>query len=324
MTSPTIDTSSPLIFDHALRKEWGVGVLAWEDGGKRGYLFEDGEERTMASGFHQLMRKVEKPTAEQVAAHERLRRKLAARETAQTPGTGPKFLDQLTRLLELYGAGLLDPKWVAEVRGEGAERRLPGHRAAMILEAKEQLSQAALDALLSSHSYGQIWEQIVALLGRTDLVPAAQLKKPKAADHEQQRNLALAARELLYGGAAYEQRFDRYVAALAALGEPARWEMATALSALVHPTQHICVHPAAFRLQVKATGSRGSSPARPSAAGYTRMLAVARFIFTKLTEQGQTPRDLFDVHDFIRLTLAPAPKMAAKTQSKLAARRERA
>ncbi len=310
MTSPPSHTGPLSIFDHSLRKEWGVGILAWEDGGKRGYLFEDGEERTMASAFYQLMRIVEQPTAEQVAASERLRRKLAAREQAHSSATetGPRVLDQLMRLHKTYAAGLLDPKWVADIRGEGAEQRLPGHRAAMILEAQEQLSRAALDALLSSHSFGQLWQQVTTTLSHTDLVPASQLMKPRYADNEQQRSLAVAVRELLYGAAAYEQRFDRYVTVLAALGEPPRWEMATALSALVHPAQHVCVHPAAFRLQLKATGSRGTAPARPSASGYTRMLAVARFVSAKLTEQGQAPRDLLDVYDFIRITLIPAPK----------------
>ncbi len=309
MTSPTSDAGSHSIFDHTLRKEWGVGILAWEDGGKRGYLFEDGEERTLASGFHQLMRKVEKPSAEQIEAFEHLRRKLAAREQAQPSagGIGPKFRDQLVTLHATYAAGLLDPKWVADIRGEGAEQRLPGHRAPMILEAQERFSKTALDALVNSHSYGQLWEQVTTLLSQTDLVPASQLKKPRPADQEQQRGLAFAVRELLHGTGAYEQRFDRYLAGLAALGEPPRWEIATALSALVHPAQHICVHPVAFRRQLEATGSRATSPARPTAAAYTRMLGVARFVSSKLTEQGQPPRDLLDVYDFVRVTLAPAP-----------------
>ena len=33
MTSLPSETGSRSIFDHALRKEWGVGILAWEDGG---------------------------------------------------------------------------------------------------------------------------------------------------------------------------------------------------------------------------------------------------------------------------------------------------
>lgn len=314
MTSPASDIGSPSIFDHVVRKEWGVAILAWEDGAKRGYLFADGVERTMASAFQQLMRKVEQPSAEQIAVSERLRQKLAVPKIAHSSATGigATFLEQLSRLQETYAAGLMDPKWAADIRGEGVEQRLVGHRAPMIQEAEEQLSSTALDALVSSHSYRQLWERVITVLSHSDLVPVAQLKKPRLANDEQQRSLAIAARELLYGAGAFDQRFDRYLAALAGLGEPPRWEMATALSALVHPAQHVCVHPTTFGVQLKRAGSGSAAPARPSPSGYKRMLAVARLISTKLTEQGQAPRDLLDVYDFIRITCSSSRPPATK------------
>ena len=67
MTLATDLSLVPSIFAHATRQDWGVGVLAWEDGGKRGYLFADGEERTLASGFYDLMGRVEQPSPEQEA-----------------------------------------------------------------------------------------------------------------------------------------------------------------------------------------------------------------------------------------------------------------
>ena len=67
MTLATDHSPVPSIFAHAARQDWGVGVLAWEDGGKRGYLFADGEERTLASGFYDLMGRVEQPSPEQEA-----------------------------------------------------------------------------------------------------------------------------------------------------------------------------------------------------------------------------------------------------------------
>ncbi len=267
----------------------------------------------MANGFHELMRKVEKPSPDQKAACVRLQRLLAARAKAQssTPGvSGPTFSDQLDRFRESYPAGLLDPKWVLEARGEGAVQRSPRHRAALVEEAHEQLSAAVLESLIGSQQYEQLWDLVVSVLGHTDLVPTVQLKKPKSVSNERQRDLAVAVRELLYGKGLYQPRFDRYVAALAAYsGEPARWEIATALSAVVYPTEHMCVHPMVFRLQLKAVGSRETAAARPSSAAYKRLLAVSRIIAKKLTEQGEVPRDLLDVHDFIRSTLKAAPKV---------------
>lgn len=316
MTLATDDTRLPSLFSHSTRKDWGVGVLAWEDGGKRGYLFEDGEERTMASGFYQLMRKVEQPTADQKAASLRLQRVLAARATASSAlgVTGPSFSDQLARFHDAYPAGLQDPKWIEEVRGEGAAQLTSRHRAAPVREAHEQLSAAALDALLGSQRFEQVCDIVVRLLGLTDLVPTAQLRKPKSMTPERQRDLAVAARELLYGKLPYEQRFDRYVAALGAYtGEPARWEIATALSALVLPAEHICVHPSVFRLQLKAMGSRATAAVRPTGAAYARLLVVTRAIAKKLTDHGEAPRDFLDVHDFIRTTLKPVAKPRAAT-----------
>ncbi len=313
MASATNDSGSPSLFNHTTRKDWGVGVLAWEDGGKRGYLFEDGEERTMASGFHQLMRRVEQPNPEQKAAYDRLRGLLAARENAKSSSPrphGPSFLDQLSKLHETYPTGLVDPKWLTEVRGEGVEKRTPRHRDAAIREVEEVLSASALDALISNQRYTQVWELVVATLSHTDLVPTAQLKKPKAVDAEHMRVLALAVRELLHGKTPFEQRFDRFLSALASvIGESVRWEMATALISLAQPTEHICVHPTVFRHQLKATGSRGTAPARPTSVAYARMLGVARLVAKKLGEQGQVPRDLLDVHDFMRVTFGPPPKV---------------
>jgi hypothetical protein len=317
------DTRLPSLFTHTTRKDWGVGVLAWDDGGKRGYLFENGAERTMASGFHELMRKVEQPSPDQKAASLRLQGVLTARAKAQSspPASGPSFSKQLASFHESYPAGLLDAKWVEEIRGEGAPQRAPQHRAPLVKEAQEQLASTVLDSLLSGQRFEKVWDLVISVLGHTDLVPAAQLKKLKSAHSEHQRELAVATRELLHGKGAYEQRFDRYVAALAAhSGEPTRWEVATALSALVHPTEHLCVNPAVLRQQLKAIGSRATAPARPTSAGYTRLMAVARAVAKKLTEQGDVPRDMLDVHDFMRITLK-APAKARAPSARPSARR---
>jgi len=320
MTVAPNASRAPSLFAHKNRKDWGVGVLAWEADGKRGYLFDNGEERTMASGFFELMRRVEHPSAEESAAYARLQGMLAARAKADDSARrGATFADYVERFRETYTDGLQDAKWLAEVRGEGAERRVARHRDIAVAEARKKLAASALDPLIEGHKYDELWTLVTTVLSRTDLVPSAQLKKPKAATAEQQRGLALAARDLLYGKTTpYEQRFDRYLGALTAYyGEPARWEIATALSALVHPTDHVCVQPSVFRQQFKATGSPGTVGARPTNAAYAKLLTIARFVGTQLTGQGETARDLLDVLDFIRIALKPPAKVrVAKAASR--------
>ena len=328
MTLATDHSPVPSIFAHATRQDWGVGVLAWEDGGKRGYLFADGEERTLASGFYELMGRVEQPSPEQEAISVRLHRMVARRGHARhavTEAQGPTFLDQIVRLRETYPEGLQDSKWVGEVRGEGAQSRSLRHRDALILEAREQFSAEKLDALIGNQHYAQVWELIASVLGHSDLVPKVQLKQPKAASYEQQRDLALAVRELLYGKGPYEKRFDRFVAALAAhTGGPAYWEIATALSAVVYPTDHMCVQPAVIRKQLKTICSPGAAPAaKPSGAEYNRVLAVARVVTKKLGEQGEVPRDLLDVLDFMCLSLKPGAKVRPASAKQKAAGAEK-
>ena len=61
MTQPANESRLPSLFAHTSRKDWGVGVLAWEADGKRGYLFENGEERTMANGYFELIHFIDQP-----------------------------------------------------------------------------------------------------------------------------------------------------------------------------------------------------------------------------------------------------------------------
>jgi hypothetical protein len=315
MATVNDDSQFPSLFTHRLRAAWGVGVFAGETDGKRRYLFENGEERTLAGGFHDMMRRVEKPDAEQQATYARLRAELARREhgdhAAPSKPSGFAFPDQLARLHETYPAGLSDPKWTAESRGEGAEIRAPRHRQPTIRDAQEKLSREALTSLIKGQQFAKVWEQVVAVLRQTDLVPSAQLKL-KAVGGEAERDLALALRELLYGKAVFGTRFDHYLAAFqAAFGQPPHWELATALSALVHPTEHVCVDPAVFRKQLKASSSRRTIPAQPSSAGYASCLALARLVANKLAEQGEIPRDLLEVRDFVAFTLKGPPRKSA-------------
>jgi len=315
----SIENPFPPLVRHSVRADWGVGILAGEKDGKHRYLFESGHERTLASGFSTMMLRVEKPSDDERAAYARLRGILAARSPAE--GARPGALDfgeQLRTFHAAFPGGLSDPRWVAELRGDGVPVRAPRHRAALIEEAGRLLSQKSLDTLASAQQFGQIWESVAKVLSRADLVSGAQLKLKQPVD-EQKRNLGLAVRELLHGAAAYDVRFDRFCTTFAtAFGTPIRWELATALSAVVHPTEHVCVESTAFKKQMKASGVHRPVPAQPSGSGYASFLAMVRMIANKLSEHGELPRDLFDVRDFITLTLAPAPKKKAKPKPKSA------
>jgi hypothetical protein len=115
--------------------------------------------------------------------------------------------------------------------------------------------------------------------------------------------LAEATSSLLHGPESYDHRFDRWIAAYASVFRDApSWQTATALSALSAPVEHVYVEPAAFRKQLKALGRPNAFSARPVGAVYTRCLAAAQALANMLATRGEMPRDLLDVHDFIRAT----------------------
>jgi hypothetical protein len=308
MTAAIDDSPLSGLFAHALRADWGVGVLAAESDGKRRYLFEDGRERVLAPDFFAMMRRVETPSREQQATYVRLKNALLARRSnaSQAKAPGLSVSEQIARLRETYATGLADPGWDTDVRGEFAAERTPHHRHATIRDAQERLSQKSVEELIEGRHFGRVWDQVAQVLSQTDLVPRVQVQQTPAGT-EQERSLALAVRELLYGVSPYDERFERFLAAFAAaFAAHARWELATVLAALVHPAEHVCVDLAAFRRQARVNSSCRSVATRPSGAAYTRLLAMARRVADRLGAAGEAPRDLWDVREFIAFTLRPA------------------
>src|ERR1051325_9456816 len=115
MTMQATDPTFPSLYAHSLRKEWGVGVRSAEKDGKQSYLFENGEERTLAAGFSELMHRVDAPSAEQQGV---LAGRARDSDTSKKP-TGWTLANQLAKFRESYPAGVSDPDWIELVRGGG-------------------------------------------------------------------------------------------------------------------------------------------------------------------------------------------------------------
>jgi hypothetical protein len=316
------ESDFPVLYAHGTRKDWGASVLAGEHDGKRSYLFETGEERTMGGGAHDMMRKVSPLNSEQQATLARLTALVARRRGLPDPSRAAGFvlLQQLGDLHKAFPQGFADTAWQSENRAG----RL---RSTVAAEAQQTLSLKALDAQLKAQQFDALWAAVVAVLRSTSWVPADQFTPPPGVGLGL---LAAATRELLYGSATLEQRVDRFVAAYeTAFRRSPRWETATALLALVFPREYVLVDITSFRKQLKALGSKGSLPARPAGASYSRCVNIAGIVSAKLTENGEVAQDLLDVHDFIRFTLkaqsparrakAAKPAKAAKAPKKKAA-----
>lgn len=306
------DSEFPALFAHGTRKDWGVGVLAGVRDGKRTYLFEGGEERVMGSGAHDMMYKVTPLDADQRNTLARLTALVARRQGLpdSSKAAAVLLLDQIAGLRRAFPQGFADPAWQSEKRAARA-------RDTVVPQAQRLLSLSTLDAQLKAHEFDTLWASATQVLVTAGLVPAAQLGPAPTLGLSL---LAGSVRELLYGTAAIEQRVDRFsVAFETGFRRPPRWETTTGLLALVSPDTQVLVDVPSIRKQLKMLGAKGTVPQSPSGAGYVRCLNAARVVASKLTEQGEVPQDLLDVHDFIRFTLKTnSPPRRAKAPSKKA------
>jgi hypothetical protein len=300
MNQALSDREFPNVFSHKKRADWGIGVLSGEQDGKRRYLFEDGEERIMGAGGIALMLKVDQPNRDQQAACARLLALLAKREgrneTTESPGASA-VLKQLERLHKKYHGGFFGKEWRSDDKNTFARQT----RVSFAPKVQAALSLSNLERLEQAESFGSVWDSVVSLLGQSGLV-ASPLRNTSLA--EQQRLLSERTRQLLHGSDSYEARFDRFLAGYESVfRETLSWQAATALSALMSPVDQVYVEPTSFRKQLKALSRPGTFGARPSGAAYSRCLAMAQALANMLAARGEVPRDLLDVHDFVRVTV---------------------
>lgn len=314
-----IDTN--IIYRHNARADWGDAILAWDRGGKRGYMFEDGKLRVFKDGWYHHLSEVDQPLPKAAATAARLQRKLGL-DALRRPikHDGMSFEDQLTVFEMLYPQGFTADGWAIDKRGEGAKRRLKRHRDIAIADARERLDAGRLDVLITADHIDEAWGEVIAVLDGTDLVTKRHVAGLRELGTEARRSLVECVRGLLWGDESYEVRFERFVATLALLtGKEPSWQLATVLSALVHPDQHIAVRPNIMRAQAAWMAPNLAWSKVPTAPLYTRLQRMAEAVREELRQAEQAPRDLLDVADFMWTTLRPkARKLLEETNSGIA------
>ncbi len=319
MSETTIEASNHhAVFEHAKRREWGLGVIAWEDGNKRGYVFENGQLRILAEQFYPLMREVDRPQDEVEALFVALRPEIdaarreagvALRAARPQSASAMSIDDQIKVFHEEYAEGFLDPRWIRTYRSAGSGKRSERLRDAVVARARGELSANELGALAANHDLVAISQRALGLARQSGLVSPSDLGAIAGDRPDALRDLALPLLELLHSQSGYASRLDRFVGTFQrAFGRAPGWTLVTVLPALVHPDEHAVVHPTSIREQAKWMAPQLVLPKTPSAAAYARCLSMVRLVSTRLRESGEQPRDLLDVHDFIRATTRPAAK----------------
>lgn len=301
--------SEPL-YRHLKRAEWGLGILAWEQPTKRGYQFQDGVLRIIDQGYYDLLREVNHPPegATALVADLRSRAKLVVNRRPQVTRAkdpGLSFAEQVQIFRIKFPQGFADEKWKSSIRGAGASRRLKRHRQPAIDQLGGEINEEVLQQALDNGRSAEVVDTVVTLISRTNLVNAKELSALRELSAEQHARYVAALRELLFGEAPLERRFDGFAAAQ---GKRGTWQQVTAPVALVQPESKVCVQPTMFRRQAQVLEPSLSVSAGPVGRIYVRLAAMVRRIGGLLEEASLPPADLMDVFDFMSITLLPSAR----------------
>jgi hypothetical protein len=307
-TAPAADMGA--LYQHSVKPEWGLAILAWERDGKRGYRFEDGTLRIFKKGFFKFLTEVD-VAADKTRALARALRRDADRNTnnaASLPDEEDRvaFTDQIAFFRSVYPDGFSGKAWLGKKRGEGAKKRLKRHRDAAVDDARDKLAKKALDKMIDAGDFDGVMASLVAVLDGTDLLTKKRVDTIRGITGAKAEKIATALRDILWGEGAFAVRFDTWLASLrAALGKAPGWQIATAPLALVHPEKHVCVRRTTFRAQAAYMAPRLRIGKSPSVAVYQRCRDMTRRVMDRMEDGGLSPIDMLDVYDFMWETLRP-------------------
>lgn len=302
-------SESSQLFRHEVRPEWGLALLAWECSDKKAYQFDDGKMRIFKKGYHSFMKPVEVEASVESRVTTELEDTLEARkgERRKPLETVYPFSDQLKIFDKLYPEGFQGEKWTEKHRGVGASSRLKRHRQPALEDAREKLGKEDLDELVEAGRAGEIIDRAVAVLKPSNLARLGRVKQLDELEGEQRENAGEALRDLLYSDIRFGTRFRDWLRALkAGLEKRPSWRLVTALPALVHPEDHVCVRQSAFRREAAVFGPSRLYSRRPKRTAYQNYLRISKQTWERLEEEGYSPRDFLDIHDFIWATLRPS------------------
>ena len=300
---------------HSKKQEWGRALLLWRRDEKRAYQFEDGSMRVFAERFCGFFEPAAQPDP---VLRQRLRDAAVAgghvtTDAAKTKGgrakanlRTPTVADQIEVFRGLFDGGFEGATWRDALRSRERGKALKRHLDPVIADAKQTLHVDVLRSHIETGNPGAVLASMLELVARTTMATSAQ--RSAFAGLPADPELATALVDFLHdvGGHA-RGPLDRLRMVLAKHGlKNVPWTVLTGARALVHPETHLYVRPSAMRAQLKLLMPSFSLPSVPQPDAYARCLEAANGVRKSLSDAGLSPRDLFDVAEFMRVTLSKA------------------
>ena len=298
--------SGPQLFIHTSRPNWGRAILAAEGDDRRHYQFEDGRVRTIAREYYDLLQPIQPEEATAKKAARRLLTLLKHSDFddpgASTPTVSMTFGDQIALFKAALPEGFEAEGYKSQFRS-GA-RRNRSHVDESINDCREKLSAENLDALIEAGDWKAAWKAVLGVFMGCDLLSSTERKAVRAiSSPESMETLVTATRDVLHGDEVFAERFKRYLQSFDDADIRSSWSLVTALPSLHDPEVHVCIRATAFRDQAKILMSQLKMEMKPELPTYEVLQMMAVNARDQLVEAKLQPRDLFDVRNFMWLTL---------------------
>ncbi len=296
------------LFIHKARPEWGRAVLASETDDRRQYQFEDGQVRAISERFYSLLEPVNPDEDDAKASVRKLRTLLRHNDLHAASGEGRvkatmTLGDQIALFRAALPEGFSAPRYLnAYRRGEKSTKR--AHVEPAIEKTTEKLAKELLEPLMEAEDYKGLLEQVREVLLSTDLISPAERKALSGIDSGVGEKLvATAAYDLLHSTDSFADRFVRFLEALTSAKVRPTWALSTVLPALCDPEVHVCIRPTAFRDQARSMMPKLQLEMTPDLGTYELLQQMTLDARDQLIAAEITPTDLFDVRNFMWLTL---------------------
>lgn len=312
--------TTPTVFRHTKRTQWGLGRVMSEGPHRRNLQFEDGHRRTIKRGYYHLLERVDRPdqdakrtldTLVEEAREAMGARATKNRRTAPAVAPGVAFEEQVVAFRALFTDGFRDAAWKSEVRGAGAKRALKRHRDVVAEAGPKVLGAEALRARLEAGEAQAAFEEMVGLLQKTDLaVVKTDVKPLKALGASDQEAVMQAVLRAVESPDA-SPRIDDLLSTLQRVNVKPTWTLLSALMTLSDPRKHGPVRSSLLRAQAKRLNIELTLPNPPSGRSFLAAQAVLDQVAMRLGEAGFEPADRIDVSEMVARSLA-ALKTAAK------------
>jgi hypothetical protein len=203
----------------------------------------------------------------------------------------PDFTHLVKRFLDVFEGGF---------EAESFDRRERQYKERAAGRLRGSLGRQQLDDLLYNEQFGEVCDRALHVVKETNLIFKQEIMKLITAFKNEQFRRAFATdlRELLYGAAELETRFNSFAAVLAH-GEVAIWTIATYFQFLLSDGELMFMKPTVTKKMSESLNIALNYRSEPNWLTYSKLQELAMRTDSELRARGLKPHSGIDLQGFI-------------------------